>query len=669
MFLSLVFHNHQPVGQLPWVFEEAWRSSYDPFLDVLEDHPQIKIALHYTGPLLDWLESHRPETLERVRELASRGQVEVLGGGYYEPILAIWPREDQDAQLAKLNNRILELFDTQPRGLWLAERVWEPSLVTPIRGANLDYTFVDSTVFEAAHIRENDSFGSFAVRQNDELLTVFPINQELRHRIPWHTAQETISYLKKVHEREGDKALAVFADDGEKFGAWPGTFNFVFEEGWLETFFTALTKESSWLRTITPGEWSSTRSVKKEVVLPAGSYSEMQSWSGGNWRNFLQKYRESRDIYEEVLRVRDIVISHPTPFKQPKHEYSSADSDATPDNSPSNASTKVDEAAFDLILQAQSNDALWHGAFGGLYLRHLRQAMYARTAEAQVRVEGTTPFARVQVEPNGDAILENERIKIGIRADNGSIFNWTSKASRHNVLSTLRRLREEYHTPDVPEDWYPRGACIDHFLSEHTSLHGFAQTKFSEQGDFASEEWQLQARCGEDNQSACIALAREGGVWSNGQFQPLLITKAFNLQAESDDVDIEYSICNTGNATLHLWHANEWNIALSGVDVPTRHYHAVDRKVQSPLDEEREWHGVTNPIAGDSWLRLLVEWQFPQEVEMWHAPIWSISQKEGGAIEKSHQSSAFVFHHRLHLAPQTEFAWKFVASLHSQRAL
>ena len=642
MFLSLVFHNHQPVGQLPWVFGEAHRDAYEPFLDVLEAHSRIKVALHYTGPLLDWLVQHQPRTVERVRDLVSRGQVEVLGGGFYEPILAIWPLEDQHAQLQLLSHRVLEVFGREPRGAWLAERVWEPSLIAPLSDAKLLYSFVDSTVFEAAGIAENDSLGSFVTRDESKSLTIFPINQSLRHRIPWHSAQDSIDYLRAAHERAGEESLAVFADDGEKFGAWPGTFNFIYNEGWLDTFFAAIEAQSDWLQTITPIEWSSTRDVLGEVDLPAGSYSEMQSWSRGNWRNFLQMYRESRDIYEDVLRVREIVRERGGNAQAMRH-----------------------------ILAAQSNDALWHGAFGGLYLRHLRQAQYARTVEAQVLAEGDTPFARAEVEENGDAILENEKIKIGVRPDNGSIFNWTCKAARHNVLSTLRRYRESYHTPDTPEDWYPRGALIDHFLGEHCTLHNFAQSKFAEQGDFASEEWQLQAKSCDENgvPDACVALQREGGVWQNEKFQPLSITKVLTLKAQSDELHIEYTIRNAGDATLSLWHAMEWNVAVSGIDVPTRHYHANDHTQQWSLGEEREFRGVTNPIVGDSWLQLQAAWQFAQLVDMWHAPIWSISQKEGGAIERSHQSSAFVFHHRLTLEPNIEYSWKFVASLHSKCAL
>ncbi len=668
MFLSLAFHNHQPVGQLPWSFEDAWRDSYAPFLEVLEKHPQVKVALHYTGPLLDWMVEHKPQTLEKIRALVSRGQVEILGGGYYEPILAIWPHDDQIAQLKLLSQRVQELFGQKPRGMWLAERVWEPQLATTIRQAGLEYTFVDGIVFEEASVRSSESFDIFEVSapQNEysdlhdepQKLAVFLLNQPLRYILPWREGAASIDYFKGVYEQKGDDAIVVFADDGEKFGGWPGTFKFIYEEGWLDNFFTLLEENSDWLQTATPSQIldarrsSSTRTATprcapRQIALPAGSYEEMQGWSGGNWRNFLNRYRESRDIQEEVLRVCELL--------QASENKNAAGASASTKN------------AHNLLLQAQSNDALWHGTFGGLYLRHLRQALYAKTIEAQVAIEGSKPFVRLTQKPNGELTLENELVRLSVRPIGGHIWNWTSKASRHNVLSTLRRYHEPYLAPDSPEDWYPRAALLDHFLGATTTPENFAQSRFPEQGDFISEAWHFQTKSSRDE--ATIRLTRDGGVWSNGQHQPLSLTKSLTLRPGSSTLEIEYSIRNISQTPLDVWWANEWNVAMSGTDLPTRHYHAEDHKKQLPFDQVAVFHNVTNPIAADGWLQLQAEWQFSQALEMWHIPICSVSQKEGGTIEQMHQSSAFLFHKRLHLPRDAEFALSFTASLNSKRAL
>ena len=86
--LVLTLHNHQPIGNFDGVFESAYRESYLPFLDVLEKYPDLNVVLHTSGSLLEWLVERHPEYIDRVRNLAQRGQVEIIGGPFFEPILA-----------------------------------------------------------------------------------------------------------------------------------------------------------------------------------------------------------------------------------------------------------------------------------------------------------------------------------------------------------------------------------------------------------------------------------------------------------------------------------------------------------------------------------------------------------------------------------------------------
>lgn len=677
MFLSLVFHNHQPVGQLPWALEAAGRDSYDPFLDVLEKHPAVRAALHFSGPLLEWLCEHRPTTVQRVRVMAQRGQVELLAGGYYEPILAVWPRDDQTAQITWLRDRVSDLFGTAPRGLWLAERVWEPALTSVLTECGIEYTFVDSSVFASAGLVESQTFGAWgvapqAVESSRETpavatdLAVLPINGPLRQLVPFGPVEESLRYLRSVHDDVSSDALVVFADDGEKFGGWPGTFDWVFTRGWLDQFFTALEANANWLSTVRPTDYLASHAPRRAVELPPGSYAEMQNWSRGGWRNFLERYAESRDLYNEILRVRRQVL-----------------------NTPPGATR---DAAYEHILRAQCNDAFWHGVFGGLYGRHLRQALYAEVAQAQVLCEGARPFLSVETiapqsgepqsgEPQSaspqiaspqtdeaDAVLlQNESQKIGVRARGGHIFGWTSKAARHNLLSTLRRYRESYHDADATVDWHPRGALLDHFFGAGATPENFAIARYPEEGDFASEPWTLETQ--NDGDAASLLARRDGRVWHGGEHLPLSVEKRLEMRAGSSELRVDYRFFNRSARPLDLWWGSEWNIAMTGTELPERHYHAADHKHRLRLDETAQFDAVTNPIIADRWLQLWVEWFFDEPFAMWHVPIFTHSQTEGGALERSHQSSAFVFHRRLHLLPHSEHALKFTALITAKRPL
>src|SRR5215475_5098120 len=103
MYLSIVFHNHQPVGQFDHVSEHSTNVSYMPLIELLERHPQIKVGLHYSGSLLEWFKQNRVDVVERLRVLVYRKQVELITGGYYEPVLAALPDEDKVGQIEKMS--------------------------------------------------------------------------------------------------------------------------------------------------------------------------------------------------------------------------------------------------------------------------------------------------------------------------------------------------------------------------------------------------------------------------------------------------------------------------------------------------------------------------------------------------------------------------------------
>ena len=105
--LVLLIHAHQPVGNFDDVMERTYERSYLPFLDCLARHPRVRMGLHYSGSLLEWLAEKHPEYLLQIRKLAAAGQVEVVGGGFYEPILITIPLQDQIEQIRRLSDFVV----------------------------------------------------------------------------------------------------------------------------------------------------------------------------------------------------------------------------------------------------------------------------------------------------------------------------------------------------------------------------------------------------------------------------------------------------------------------------------------------------------------------------------------------------------------------------------
>jgi alpha-amylase len=248
--LAIGLHNHQPVGNWDWVIEDAYQHAYLPFIERLEAHPAISVSIHYTGFLLEWIAEHHPDYLEKLRTLISRGQLEILTGAHYEPILPIIPDHDKYAQIRRLTDTVERLLGDTPEGMWLAERVWEPHLVMPMAEAGVRYTILDDIHFKSVGLRREHLYGYYQTEEQGRPLEVFPINRDLRYLIPFASPEKVIDYLRTHAATHGSRLLVCF-DDGEKLGCWPDTYQMVYLDGWLDRFFGLLEENADWIRTVT----------------------------------------------------------------------------------------------------------------------------------------------------------------------------------------------------------------------------------------------------------------------------------------------------------------------------------------------------------------------------------------------------------------------------------
>src|SRR5258705_5973612 len=240
--LTLIVHDHQPVGNFDGVFQQAYDDAYAPFLAFLEGRPAMRLALHHSGPLLQWLALHQADYLKRLRVLVERGQVELWGGGFFEPILPAIPEPDRRGQIRAMVDWLELELGRRPSGLWLTERVWEPGLASSLSAAGVQYTAVDDAHFFAAGFERDQLWGHFLTEDQGLGINVFPIHRELRYLIPLEAPERTVEMLRRVAEG-GEGRIAMLGDDGEKFGVWPGTRKLCYEEGWLERWAQALEAE------------------------------------------------------------------------------------------------------------------------------------------------------------------------------------------------------------------------------------------------------------------------------------------------------------------------------------------------------------------------------------------------------------------------------------------
>ena len=183
--LILALHNHQPIGNFDHVFQQAYEDSYLPFLDVFSRYASLRIALHTSGSLMEWLDARHGEYVDRLAQLAGEGRIEILGGAFYEPILAMIPSRDRIGQIRSYSRWLQNRLGATVRGMWVPERVWEQSLARDLVDAGIEYTILDDFHFKMAGLTDAELTGHLLTEDEGRLLSVFPGSERLRYLIPF----------------------------------------------------------------------------------------------------------------------------------------------------------------------------------------------------------------------------------------------------------------------------------------------------------------------------------------------------------------------------------------------------------------------------------------------------------------------------------------------------
>ena len=565
-------HNHQPVGNFPGIFAAAFRDCYRPLLEALAGHPSFRFALHFSGPLWEYMEENERACWDLVRELSGRGQVELLGGGFYEPILSIIPEEDRLGQIRMMNDFLVENFGQRPRGLWLTERVWEPDLPRTLAAAGIEFTLLDEEHFHYAGVR--DLATTYITEDEGRSLRVFPIDKTLRYFIPFHSLEDIEAYLRTIRESGG---TAILGDDGEKFGVWPGTHKWVYEDGWLEKFLAFV--EGQKVRMMSFSEYLDNHPPAGRVYLPPASYEEMMEWvlepdeqeayqklrsaagpetrrflRGGYFRDFFRKYPEANHLHKRMIMISGGVRS----------------------------AGGRGQGLRDLY-RGQCNDPYWHGVFGGLYLPHLREAVYHHLLEAEKTMPDIPGWEVTDYDCDGRDELVHRDPTFGLLAKpaaGGTLVEIDYRPWSRNLSDVLSRRREAYHrVPDRADgeeegtgrsihelgktlptgalelmryDWYPRFSAIDHFFRPGTTPEDFRKIDFGEQGDFVEGAFSFEASGDE------LRLERHGAVRVGEDRVPLAVRKTVVCVDGALRVKIELE--NLSGKPLSLTYGSEWNL-------------------------------------------------------------------------------------------------------------
>jgi alpha-amylase len=673
-------HNHQPVGNFEGVVDDAIRQAYHPFLQAIaETGGGLPLTVHFSGGLLAILKDRARPTFDLLGRLVADGQVELLTGGFYEPILALLPDWDKVGQIQALTQFIKSSFGVAARGMWLAERIWEPQLPRVLREAGVEFVLVDDSHFALAGLDPEALGGYYLTEEQGASVAVFPINQRLRYLVPFADPAESVHYLQA---RRGAGAVTM-VDDGEKFGVWPGTERLVYGERWLARFLDTL-RATPWLRVSTFSCFLDAEPPAGSVYLPTAAYTEMGEWAlppaaaaelhdararlaalpegerlarllrGGFFRNFLIKYPEVGDAYWKMIRlsrrVHEGLTAHP---RDPRLL-----------------------AAREQLWQGQANDAYWHGVFGGCYLPHLRRAVKSAliACERRLQAPGKPPgleCVRADIDGDGAAEVVVRTASLGLTlrpARGGSLTELLWLGGEMDTADVLTRRPEAYHR-QVAER--PAAAAADEVKTIHSApavkeagLTGLLRYDRFRRASLLDGLFPLEGELDPlDPWDTARMVVGERPLEHELKTSPREVALLCSLQrpdglaismqksvvALADDaaVTVTYRLRWDGEEPLVARWAVQWNLTLSAGDAPGRYYRVAGRPSLGSHGRLPAVHGLA---MVDEWLgcELALRWANPAEIA-W-APVETVSLSETG-FERIYQGSALLFAWPLRLQP------------------
>ncbi|MBN2725566.1 MAG: DUF1926 domain-containing protein [Deltaproteobacteria bacterium] len=809
--LLLIFHNHQPTGNIEDVFRNATSDCYEPLVDTMFDFPELRFSLHTTGPLWNWLEENRPHVFEKMAEMVSRKQLEILGGGFYEPMLAVLPEKDAIGQLTMMRERIKERFNYEAQGLWTAERVWEPDLARIMSMGGYRYTLLDDRHFHSAGLK-GELDGYYVTEKAGYPLAVFPISQSLRYAIPFQSPSDAFNTIVRLaEEKGGNDVVLTYGDDGEKFGVWPGTKNLVWERGWLREFFSILRDNSETVSTSTPSEIMSSTPSKGQIYLPTSSYSEMGEWSltpdaqddfkalhrildlsgkavslykkkqyireymiplldlldkiprkwletylkfmdhggihllkgsrfilsrfekssalvsristllsavedlnpaiegsnillhignemneiisglenlvekdipslesfiqGGIWQGFLSKYHESNLVHKRMLHISSTLNRL--------------------ELNPPGIDTALLIKARDHLYQAQCNCAYWHGIFGGLYMVHLRHALYHHLLVAEHlmdRYSGLSEDSVVRKDFDADlideVILSGPKLFAVVKPSSGAgLFELDLKERYFNLTNVMTRMEEGYHRGFVvrgnDEDSHddtitihhhvdyvdesflekriydagPRFSFQDQFLSASTDIKSFSHDwysrKYTDIGDFAFGKYSIS----EISDAEKYAVLEKTGLIGNTKTN---ISKKFSINGSELKVEYLFSLPSGGH--LNCFFASESSFTLLGHNTGNRRmlFNGESPEGTSGMSGAENIRsnitsmGMKSTYDGFSWE---IDWG-NISADVITFPFYSLSKSETG-VEMNYQGTSMTPFFLINISDEETFSLEF----------
>jgi alpha-amylase len=543
-------YNLMPEGIEDAALEEAYQFCWRPFLSVLYRFPAIAAVLHYSGTVLRWLDAKHPEFIMLLEEMAARKQIELLGGAYFSPLLPLIPAQDRLGQIELLTTHIRRSFAKRPRGCWLTDYAWEPSLASTLQTCGFDYTFLTERHFRIAGIPLDDIGSPVMTEDQGRSLVVFPSFDVMES---FTTPPAFAEAADSLVSRLGEQRLLPIFYPGEIFKKmWESSHlespDLYFEHSFAQLQSNGLVYETTtalrylkgirgFRRAYFPGCASFDLMEQSKPDLPAMETSKLKKGPKqtpqvsenkvtgleGSLRRILLKQDESMALYSKMHYVR-LLVSQLRGDKSRK------------------------KTAQEELWRGQCGGAYWQGRFGGMSRLPVRAAAYSALIEAEKITRQRGSFSPGIVSSDIDFDGAKEIIY------QGSDYNAYVQL-RGACLSELDSIKTRTNYVNVMNG-KPGGVRMLCFRDRILEKGGLGQNR----GGFYDAYYTLEET---ERPANSILLLREDYAQLGGRRRALAIRKGFSFK--KGGLSVEYELSNRDPAPVSLRLAVELNLA-AGMD-------------------------------------------------------------------------------------------------------
>lgn len=435
------------------IFEKDYISVYKPAAKFLYSHPDFFMSFAFNGVQLEFLKKKYPEFIELLRELVQRKQIELLGGGYYDPAFPLLFPMDRTGQIELLTSALRSISGKRPRGINICASIWDYSLVSCFHNCGMEYVLLDDSLIS----QEKQKYIPLIMSDKGKTLSVLPVSQEFKPNLsdsPKEYLNEIIKKIRKVSKtsntliKDVQKAVNVQFSHEE--------FSQLLKTGFFEKLSEEAKQTDGLVDFSTPQTFLKESKIKIPVYIASGMTKEVAQWGIEPYKSvktdkrypvtiydFFQIYPQSRALYDRMLYVSMLVNqSHGDKLRK--------------------------KSAREKLWEAQNGDGFICTSKGAFVSSTYRQQAYKKLTESEkiIRQCGDFEESVSSFDYTADGFNEyvfrmnNYFAVIGLNG--GTIRELDVFQNSGNFADNFTRVKEF----EGIEDGYDRGLFIDHIFTE-----------------------------------------------------------------------------------------------------------------------------------------------------------------------------------------------------------